>query len=164
MDCRFSSREFRDALGCFATGVAVATTVDASGSPVGVTINSFASVSLEPALVLFSLDRRSANLDAFISGRAFGINILTVDQQALSNRFAGPDTDRWKDVAWFSSPTEQIPLLADSLAQLECALHANHDGGDHVILVGRVVGLASYGATDSHNPLVYYRGRYASLR
>jgi flavin reductase (DIM6/NTAB) family NADH-FMN oxidoreductase RutF len=155
----FDRRAFRNALGCFATGVTVVTTVTDAGDPVGLTANSFSSVSLDPPLVLFCLDRASQNLDAFrVSGR-FAVNVLGDDQRDLSVRFSTTIGDRWDGVAWERWETG-APVLNGCLATLDCETEAIHEGGDHVIIVGRVKRLAS--VVDG-KPLLYFRGDYATV-
>jgi flavin reductase (DIM6/NTAB) family NADH-FMN oxidoreductase RutF len=152
-------REFRDALGCFATGIAVATARAADGRPVGMTINSFASVSLDPPLVLWSIARTATGFAAFRDAGHFTINVLREEQRAVSVRFAGQADDRWEGIAverW----TTGAPVITGSLAVIECTTEAIHEGGDHLILVGRVLRLAS---DRSGRPLVYFAGRYAGL-
>jgi len=154
-----SPGDFRAVLGRYATGVTVVTTRTATGEPVGLTVNSFTSVSLDPPLVLFCLDRGAGSLPAFETSGAFAVNILAAGQETLSNRFADPDAARFgadATAAWSTG----APILADALAALDCALHARHDGGDHIILVGRVLQLAVLSDGD---PLVYWRGAYRRL-
>ncbi|MBI1206706.1 MAG: flavin reductase [Azospirillum sp.] len=154
------SRAFRNALGCFATGVTVVTTVTERGDPAGVTINSFSSVSLDPPLVLFCLGRLSQLYQPFIGSRVFAINVLAADQCALSVRFAAQDRrERWRGIAYHQSDSG-CPLLDGCLAHLDCTTEAVHEGGDHIILVGRVRHLDWNG---SGKPLLFYRGRYAAL-
>lgn len=153
-------RTFRDALGCFATGIAVVTTLEPDGTPVGVTVNSFSSVSLDPPLVQFCLGRAAMSFAAFTAAPSFAVNILADDQADLSVRFSRRDQqERWGGVAverWDSG----VPILAGCLASLECDMEHQFSGGDHVILVGRVRRLAS--RTDGR-PLLYFRGGYANL-
>lgn len=155
----FDQRAFRDALGCFTTGVAVVTAVAEGAPPIGITVNSFTSVSLDPPLVLICLARSAQSFDAFTEAEHFAISILAEDQQDLSVRFSRRDLDdRWAGVAterWDSG----APILTGALAAFECAREAEFDGGDHVILVGRVLRLAS----QAGRPLLYARGRYAAL-
>lgn len=154
------ARAFRDAMGCFATGICVATTRDAAGAPVGVTVNSFASVSLDPPLVLFCLVKGAETLSAFRASGAFALTVLADDQQDLSSTFAfRPPAERWAGRSWETRKTGS-PILPGGLAVMDCELHAEHDGGDHVILVGRVVDLAS---RKDGAPLLYFRGAYAAL-
>lgn len=155
----FTSLEFRTACGRFATGVTVVTALGADGSPVGVTINSFSSVSLEPPLVLFCLDRGALSFAAFEAAKSFAINVLSDDQQALSERFAQQGAPKFGDLDLMQWDTG-CPILKGCLANLECLTDAVHDGGDHIIVVGRVCRLA---VSDAGRPLVYYAGRYAGL-
>lgn len=155
----FDSRAFRDALGCFATGVTVVSGIGDDGHPVGVTVNSFNSVSLEPALVLFSLDRATNSLKSFEVGRPFAVSVLSDGQAELSRLFASSVADRWNGVGYETWDTG-CPVLPDALAAFEGMVIANHDGGDHVIIVGEVRRLCS---SRQGAPLVYFRGRYAQL-
>lgn len=152
------SREFRDALGRFATGVAVVTTCAPDRSPVGITVNSFTSVSLEPPLVLFCIDRSALSCAVFESASHFAVNILTACQRALSDRFAATSNDKWTGVAYHVG-SDGCPLLSDTLGQMVCKSHAVYDGGDHAIVVGEVLSAAA----SRGDPLLYYRGSYAGL-
>ncbi|MFY8094432.1 MAG: flavin reductase family protein [Niveispirillum sp.] len=155
----FDKRAFRDTLGCFATGVCIVSATDKEGRPVGLTVNSFTSVSLDPPLVLFCLDNRSESLAAFLGAPGFALSILSADQQALSNRFArDPAASRWDGVDAVTGKAG-APLIPGALAVLDCAMHAIHPGGDHTILVGHVLGYANQPGA----PLLYYRGGYAAL-
>jgi flavin reductase (DIM6/NTAB) family NADH-FMN oxidoreductase RutF len=152
-------REFRDALGWFATGVTVITTRSPEGDLVGFTANSFTSVSLDPPLVLFSLNRQASCLPIFEGCAHFAVNILAEHQAALSSRFATASHEKWQGVVvetWEGG----CPILADALANFECAVHAVHDGGDHLIFVGRVLRMRSSG---TGRPLLFSRGSYRLL-
>ena len=155
----FDSRALRDALGEFATGVAVVTTRDADGAPVGVTINSFASVSLEPPLVLWSLGLQSPTRQAFESCRHFAINILGADQVEHSVRFSQNLADRFAGVE-FDLGVGEVPLLRGCSAWFECRNEIRYPGGDHVILVGYVENVRR----DAKLPLVFHGGRYRELK
>ena len=152
----FDQRELRDALGCFATGVTVVTTHSDRG-PLGMTANSFASVSLDPPLVLWSPARKSLRFPAFETAPFFAIHILAEDQIALSNRFATSGDD-FGGVA-FHRGDGDTPLLDGCAARFECAHSAGHDGGDHLIVVGEVLRMT---CTDKR-PLLYYRGGYRGV-
>jgi len=155
----FDARDFRNALGQFVTGVTVVTTRADDGEPVGVTINSFTSVSLDPPMVLFCLDARSRYLAAFNEAGCFAVHVLAADQREWSARFAGND-DRWSGVgstAWQTG----APIIEGCLAVFECMLKAVHDGGDHKILLGQVVGLSS---GDDRRPLAFHGGRYTAVK
>lgn len=148
-----TERDFRNALGRFATGVCVVTTETADG-PMGITANSFASVSLDPPLVLWSPARASRRFDAFAAAQLYAIHVLGDDQDALCQRFskAGRDFD---GLDWEAGPSG-APLIAGCLARFECSLAAQHDGGDHLIVVGRVTGVEHRDGA----PLLFSAGRY----
>jgi flavin reductase (DIM6/NTAB) family NADH-FMN oxidoreductase RutF len=151
---------FRQLLGCFPTGVAIITTRNAQGQPVGLTCNSFSSVSLEPPLVLFSLRKASTLLDTFTAAGSFAINILSQSQDALSGRFASSKiADKFEGVAWRAGRLG-TPLVDDCLANLECGVYAAHEAGDHVIFIGEVKHMAG-GSAD--HALVFYKGAYMML-
>ncbi len=151
---------FRQLLGCFPTGVAIITTRASDGRPVGLTCNSFSSVSLKPPLVLFSLRRASSLLATFVAADTFAINILSQSQDALSGRFASSKiADKFEGVAWRPGP-QGTPLIDDCLACFECRVHARHAAGDHDIFIGEVRTMA----TGSADPaLVFYKGAYMVL-
>ncbi|AYQ44167.1 MULTISPECIES: flavin reductase family protein [Burkholderia] len=129
--------DFRRALGCFATGVTVVTTVDDEGRRIGLTANSFSSVSIDPPLILWSLARRSPNLRAFERCRFFAVNVLAGSQQDICTRFAKPIDDRFSGVDTVDGQGG-VPLIAGAVAQFECENEIVHAGGDHAIFVGRV--------------------------
>lgn len=158
LDARIDSRQLRNALGCFATGIAVVMAHDAEG-PMGVTVNSFSSVSLDPPLILFSMARTLHSLERFEKVDAYSVNILLEDQQAISNSFARSGGDKFAGVEWVPGITG-APKLTPTLATIECVPYAHYDGGDHVIFVGRVVHLHS---EQEGEPLLYYRGSYRLL-
>lgn len=151
-------KDFRRALGAFATGVTVITTCRPNGALAGLTANSFNSVSLSPPLVLWSLSQFSPNLAAFQECAYFAVNILAADQVHLSQRFSRPASDKFADV-----PMRQgaggVPLLEGVAASFTCRNEFRYYGGDHVIFIGRVV---AYEHTDRH-PLVFARGRYMDI-
>ncbi|MDO7842140.1 alpha/beta fold hydrolase [Sphingomonas immobilis] len=150
-------RLLRDAMGCFGTGVTVVTTLDAEGAPIGFTANSFTSVSLDPPLVLFCIARKSANLQSFVDARSFAINILHIGQQPTSDRFARPGDARFEGIEWQVREGGGAPILTGSRASFDCTTHAIHDGGDHLIVVGRV----ERADFEPHrDPLLYLQGKY----
>ena len=155
----FDARTFRNALGSFATGVTVVTSVGSEGQPLGFTANSFNSVSLDPPLVLFSLDRGAYSLKAFEAAGVFAINVLSEAQEPLSVAFACPRGDKWQGVRFEAWQTGS-PILLDALASFDCETTSMHDGGDHVIFVGRVVQLR---IADEGRPLLYFRGAYRQI-
>ena len=154
----FDQRSFRDALGAYPTGVTVITALDA-GRPLGMTANSFASLSLDPPLVLWSPAKRSARCAAFVAAERFTIHVLASDQRDLAQGFAASGRDPFAEVAWQPGPGG-VPELPDCAAVLRCARHATFPGGDHELVSGRVESL-SHDA--DHAPLVFHRGDYPSL-
>ncbi len=147
----------RNALGQYATGVAIVTTLDGAGRPTGLTVNSFASVSLDPPLVLWSLAANSSCQAAFEACSHFAVNVLTADQVALANRFATNGIDKFAGVAWMPG-LGGAPLLAGAGAVFECRSEARHAGGDHTIFIGRVERFAH----DEAHPLIFHAGRYCA--
>lgn len=150
--------QFRQLLGRFATGVTVITARDAEGRPHGMTANSLASVSLEPPLILLSIDHEASMHGLLMTTAAFAVNILSSNQETVSRRFAQDREERFDGVGYQESPRGLI-LLDGALAHLECERVTTHEAGDHTILVGRVVA----GNANEGRPLCYFRGGYASL-
>ncbi len=149
---------YRRACAQFATGITVVTVTDQGGIPHGLTVNSFASVSLNPPLVLVSIDLRNAKLGHFLAGSHFGINILADDQEDLSRRFSQPLENRFEGVAWHHGPAG-TPLLDGVLARLECAVVKSFEAGDHIVLLGET----KHGAFREGKPLLYFNSRYQNL-
>jgi 3-hydroxy-9,10-secoandrosta-1,3,5(10)-triene-9,17-dione monooxygenase reductase component len=152
------TRALRAILGCFATGVAIITARDGEDTPVGVTVNSFASVSLDPPLVLFSLAKRANILTIFQQTECFAVSFLSHEQEALSNTFAKPSSASWPESGVVQA-RNGCPLFKDSLAYLECNKATELDGGDHRIFLGEITHFAGRDNTD---PLLFYRGRYGT--
>ncbi|MBT7777927.1 MAG: flavin reductase family protein [Rhodospirillales bacterium] len=150
------TKELRFAFGNFATGITIVTSLDADGEPLGITANSFSSVSLDPPLVLFSVDRGAYSLEAFQISRRFAINILSTDQEDMSNRFAKASVDKWSGVD-FETWETGCPILTGSLASFDCRTWQTYDGGDHVIFVGEVEQMS---LNTGLEPLLFFRGRY----
>jgi flavin reductase (DIM6/NTAB) family NADH-FMN oxidoreductase RutF len=153
-------REFRNAIGCFATGITVITTIDRDGHPVGLTANSFTSLSLDPPMVLFCLDRKVASFDSFQKDSSFNVNILGADQEDISNRFAKSGSEKWNGFE-FDPGHNSCPLLPGSIASFECRTVELFVGGDHVIVTGEVTSMVA--AEGDPDPILYYRGRYMRL-
>lgn len=152
----FSPDEFRDALGMFATGVTIVTARAADGTLVGLTANSFNSVSLAPPLVLWSLARSAASMGALSAGSHYTVNILSASQKRLAERFATKNIDRWTDVA-FTEGAGGAPVLVGAAASFECFNRSRYDEGDHVIFVGEVERCShDVGAS----PLLFHGGRF----
>lgn len=153
-----AARALRDALGAWATGVAVATTLDTAGAPVGMTINSLASVSLDPPLLLWSARHGVPPFDAFEAAGQFVVHVLAADQQALSDRFAQVGADKFAGLRWRSGHGG-LPLLEGCLARFQCRVVHRYPGGDHLILVGQVLEFdRGEGA-----PLLFHGGGYQRL-
>jgi flavin reductase (DIM6/NTAB) family NADH-FMN oxidoreductase RutF len=153
------ARTFRDALGCFATGVTIITAMDAGGNPIGLTANSFTSVSLDPPLLLVCVANNASSAPVLRDAAHFAVNVLQIGQQPTSNRFAGKGEDRFANTPWEVGEFG-TPVLTGSLSSFECARDAIHDGGDHFILVGRVLKAMFEPRRD---PLLYFRGKYRRL-
>jgi len=153
----FDPHALRRALGNFATGITIVTAQAPDGSKIGLTVNSFNSVSLQPPLILWSLDKRSASsLEVLHSAGHFAVNVLAADQIALSNRFARPQEDKFAGIA-FSEGPGNAPLLEGCAARFHCALEQEIDAGDHWILLGRVLAFDDFGRA----PLLYHQGAYS---
>ena len=154
-DNKLDSKEFKRALSSFATGVAVATALDADGNKVGMTISSFNSVSLDPPLVLWSIGNDSKSYSVFIDAEYFAVNVLAMHQEHLSSRFAQKGEDKFEDLECRAG-INGIPLLPEYAACFECRTENIFDGGDHKIIVGRVLKLEDR----ESDPLIYYRGHF----
>jgi flavin reductase (DIM6/NTAB) family NADH-FMN oxidoreductase RutF len=149
---------FRQLCGRFATGVVIVTALADDDRPVGMTANSFTSVSLDPPLVSVSVDHQADMHGHLVRGGRFAINVLESRQETLSRRFATDHPDRFVGIGWHAGEGG-VPLLEGTLATIECETHTRFEAGDHTIFVGRVVG----GATSEGRPLLYYRGGYYDL-
>jgi flavin reductase (DIM6/NTAB) family NADH-FMN oxidoreductase RutF len=153
-----SAEEFRRACGRFATGVTIASVLDESGMPHGLTISSFTPVSLDPPLVLICLGRETASLETFRNVKHFGINVLAHDQRGLSERFARKGQERFDGLEWTPGETG-VPLLAGALAQMECQVTQRIPAGDHEIFIGEMV----CARVHKGEPLIHFSGRYRKL-
>ena len=152
----FSLGEFRDALGMFATGVTIVTARAADGTLVGLTANSFNSVSLDPPLVLWSLGRSAGSMPVLSAGSHYAINILSASQKNLAQQFAQKKTDRWADVQ-FTEGIGGAPVLGGAAASFECFNRSRYDEGDHVIFVGEVERCTHVAGA---SPLLFHGGRF----
>jgi flavin reductase (DIM6/NTAB) family NADH-FMN oxidoreductase RutF len=150
--------QFRQLLGRFATGVTVVTSRTPNGEPIGMTASSIASVSLDPPLVLVSVDKAHDMHAALEKGSHFVLNILSCEQEALSRSFAGSDRDRFRGVSYRENE-RGIAVLDGVVAHIECEKRSTVPGGDHTVFIGLVVG----GDATDRRPLLYYRGGYAGL-
>jgi 3-hydroxy-9,10-secoandrosta-1,3,5(10)-triene-9,17-dione monooxygenase reductase component len=154
----FSGRALRGALGRFGTGVTIVTCLDTAGRRVGLTANSFNALSLSPPMVLWSLRLASPSLPAFRAARHFAINVLAETQVHLSRRFASPVADKFAEGPW-TSGEGGAPVLGGSAAVFECQAEAQHDHGDHVLFIGRVLRIAEHALP----PLLFHGGHYRKL-
>ena len=152
-------RKFRNALGHFATGVAVITTRFDEKEPIGITVNSFSSVSLEPPLILWSLDDKSDTLPIFNAVNRFTVNILREGHQGISNRLARQGDHSLEGLP-LRAGVNGCPALEDALAHFECDVYARHEAGDHIIIVGKVT---HFEYSEDGRPLLYHRGGYQGL-
>lgn len=154
----FDEGRFRSVLGHFATGVTVVSAVH-GGAPVGLSVNSFTSVSLEPPLVAFCAAKASSSWPRIRETGRFAVNVLAEHQEDVSRVFAtrGRGSDKFDDLRWYPSPSSGSPILDGVLAWVDCTLENEYDAGDHVLVVGRVQDLD---VADEGRPLVFYRGGY----
>jgi flavin reductase (DIM6/NTAB) family NADH-FMN oxidoreductase RutF len=152
----FDGQELRKIMGSFATGVTVVTTD--TDPPTGLTANSVTSLSLDPPLILFAVDKKAGSLAAFNETRRFAVSILTTEQQDISNRFATPGPKDFSDLSIRTAETG-APILADALAWADCRVVDVLPGGDHDIFIGEVVA----GDVNVGDPLLYYAGKYREI-
>ncbi len=153
----FSDKDLRNALGRFATGVTIVTTMTERG-PLGITVNSFASVSLNPPLVLWSPARKSARFPAFEAASHFAVHVLAEDQEDIARAFAQTGIEAF-DTLPYTEGHGRAPLIDGCVARFECAHAAGHDGGDHLIVVGEVLACQAW----DRPPLLFYRGAFGSI-
>jgi flavin reductase (DIM6/NTAB) family NADH-FMN oxidoreductase RutF len=158
-DKAFEGRAFRQALGQFPTGVCVVTSA-VDGALLGMTMSSFNSLSLEPPLVLFSIDCRAASLPLWQKAERYAVHVLAENQKDISDRFARPLSNKWEGIS-FTPGAGSVPILSGIAAVFECALWASHAAGDHTLFIAEV---KTFRASSDRQPLVFGKGRYASLR
>ena len=145
---------YRKSLGMFSTGITVVTTLDEENNPIGMTVNSFASVSLDPPLVLWSIDKKQPSYKTFLNSKGYAVNILSKKQLDLCNHFSSPLENKFQNLEWKLS-SNGFPLLLNSLAWFDCTTWERYSGGDHKILVARV---NSYDSIEA-DPLTYWNGK-----
>ncbi|MBD3915057.1 flavin reductase [Nocardioides hwasunensis] len=153
----FDSAQFRKVLGRFPTGVVVVTAISASGEPVGMTVGSFTSVSLDPPLVGFLPDRSSSSFPRIREASRFCVNVLSADQAPVCRQFAAKGADKFQGLGWTPGPRTGAPVLSGSVAWIECDLHSVTDAGDHYFVLGDVLGI---GAGHEQLPLLFFQGGY----
>ncbi|MEO8296238.1 MAG: flavin reductase family protein [Burkholderiales bacterium] len=159
----FEAAHFRRCLGEYVTGVTVITTVGPDGERYGLTANSFSSLSLDPPLILWSLRLNATNFSIYSQATHFAVNILADHQVDVANRFAKSGPNRFDGID-HALGADGMPLIAGSVAQLECVLDASHPGGDHLIFIGRVQRLHHIGHHSGDLPLAFRGGRYMALQ
>jgi flavin reductase (DIM6/NTAB) family NADH-FMN oxidoreductase RutF len=154
------ARQLRQALGAFPTGVCLVTTVTADGKREGMTINSFASVSLDPPLILWSIRDDARSAEAFLAARSFNLGVLAAQQRELALHFARPAPDKFHAFeSSFETAENQCPRLVGSVAGFECSVYSRHQEGDHTILLGRVERFTR----SEQPPLLFHSGQMGSL-
>lgn len=152
---------FRDTLGLYASGITIITGVDRQG-PIGFTCQSFYSVSTDPPLISFSVMKTSTTYPRIRQSGRFAVNVLSHHQQEVSNQFARKGTDKWAGIQW-NRTRAGTPVLEDTLMWLDCQIWAEHDAGDHLIVLGKVSEMTR-ADRPHHEPLLYFKGRYRHLR
>ena len=152
------TRNLRQALGSFPTGVTVVSCLDKNKNPLGFTANSFTSVSLDPQLISICIDKESFNIDSFSITKHFAVSVLSEDQQSISTTFATPNEDRFQNVEWRTEDTGS-PIIGNAVAWFDCNTRQVIDAGDHLILIGEIIAFDSSPKT----PLMYLRGNYVNL-
>lgn len=160
-DNSITAEEFRRACGLWATGVSIVTTTDLQGVPYGLTMSAVSSLSLDPSMLLICVDKGSDTLAPLLESRVFCVNILSREQQALSNRFAKKGQDKFDGVS-YSITASGAPVLAETLVSVVCELRDVYDGGDHKICCGEVETIVANPSVEVE-PLLYYGGRYGVL-
>ncbi|MBT1516478.1 flavin reductase family protein [Bradyrhizobium sp. SRL28] len=155
-------RSLRDALGRFASGITVITGM-VDSVPTGFTCQSFYSVSLAPPLVSFCVMRTSKSWPGIRLSRRFTVNVLSEEQQAVSDAFAKSGSDKWKHVDWAAHPSGKA-IIAKTLMWSDCSLHSEQELGDHFLIIGKVEEMSPVDWNGHRNPLIYFRGQYRQLQ
>ncbi|MEG0450761.1 MAG: flavin reductase family protein [Lysinibacillus sp.] len=149
---------FKQALGNYPTGVTVVTTFNENNEPIGLTVNSFASVSINPLLILWSIDKNTKSYNEFMVATKFAVNILASEQAAICNLFASKVPDRFSQVAWETS-AHQLPVLQETLSVLQCEKAQAIDAGDHTIFIGHVIQIDNA----DKQPLLYHQRKVGQI-
>ena len=156
---KFNTHDFRHCMGRFSTGVTVITTIIENKIPCGMTINSFTSLSLDPPLVLFNVDKNAHNHDNFANCKSFTVNILSEEQADISQRFAHPSTLDWNKIN-YTNNINDTPKIDGCIAYIACTKEQIYAGGDHSIIIGRVTDM---NIASEENPLIYFKGKYRKI-
>lgn len=149
---------FKEIMSNYPTGVTIVTTADERGTPVGLTVNSFASVSLEPLLILWAIDHRVSSFEIFKRAGKFAVHILAADQEDLCLLFAKKGTDRFAQCKWRMS-NDQLPIISGACAVLQCKTYKSVEAGDHTILIGEVIEMDR----GDKDPLLYHRRKFGAI-
>lgn len=149
---------FKEVMGNYPTGVTVVTTVDESGTPLGLTVNSFASVSIDPLLILWSIDKNVSSYEPFSKTDKFAVHVLADDQADICSLFAMKGTDRFGSCEWKLSE-HNLPIIAGASGVLQCKTFKTIDAGDHTILIGEVIDIKNY----KKDPLLYHRRKFGKI-
>lgn len=156
---KVSEAKFKEVMRQTASGVVVISTIDA-GEMYGFTANSFTSLSLSPALVLFCINNKSRSIDALRKSRKFGVSILSCEQEEISRRFAGHNIDKFADIDYYNGIETGCPLIVNSVGSIECTIENEYDGGDHTIFIG----LAREATVNNDlDPIIYHSGAYKRI-
>lgn len=155
----FDSVRFRQVLGSYPTGVCVITASGSGDAPVGMVVGTFTSVSLDPPLVGFLPDKKSSSWPLIEAAGKFCVNILGSDQQDLCRKVSGKGPDKFSEVTWSSSP-HGLPVLADTIATIECTLHSVTEAGDHWFVLGTVLAMD---VSRDEDPMLFHKGRYGGF-
>lgn len=150
----FNKKKYRKTLGMFSTGITVVTSIDKEHNPIGMTVNSFSSVSLDPPLVLWSIDKKQPSYNSFLKSTGYAVNILSKNQLDLCTHFSTPVEDKFNSIDWKFSENG-FPIISNSLAWFDCKSWNNYAGGDHQILVGEVTSFNS----SENDALIYWNGK-----
>lgn len=143
---------YKEIMGSYPTGVTIVTSTDQEGNPVGLTVNSFASVSLDPLLVLWSIDHRVTTLEAFKKAEGFAVHVLAADQKELCWAFAGKEPDRFSKAEW-SFSEHKLPIIQGAFGVMQCKTVQAVEAGDHTILIGEVIDIGKF----EKDPMLYFR-------
>jgi flavin reductase (DIM6/NTAB) family NADH-FMN oxidoreductase RutF len=149
---------FKEVMGNYPTGVTVVTTVDESGIPLGLTVNSFASVSIDPLLILWSIDKKASSYDPFVKTDKFAVHVLAGNQGNICTLFAAKGTDRFGNCEWTLSE-HNLPLISGTAGVLQCKTFKTIDAGDHTILIGEVIDIQSH----QKDPLLYHKRKFGKI-
>lgn len=149
---------FKEVMGNYPTGVTILTTTDSEGTPLGLTVNSFASVSLDPLMILWSIDHRVSTIQSFVEGGKFAVHILAGEQQELCKTFASKNVDRFSNCTWQLSDN-QLPIIEGAFAVMECKTFKTVEAGDHTILIGEVINIQK----EDKEPMLYHRRHFGAI-